>query len=299
SDGNLLAVGTGSDATCLGSNLFRIQLIDLNSNTEDWLSGHDCPVTSLDFNSDGTKLVSSDSVDLVIIWNTIDKTILKRRETGIEQSVEWNPDNDVILTQNEAGILIRDQEFNNISVQGNPNEKITRASWNTQGNKIVYSNSNGVISIWNTATNVIEVSLSHHNSAIAALDWNPVNDTIASADVDGLINLWDASTGEIVASLSTETAIHDLGWSPDGQTLASAGEDGFVHIWTIQKTYDEIQPTFTEVISFDYQAAVFALAWSPDGTKLAYGGKGIDGENGQVEIADVSELPQTTATDNP
>ncbi len=60
-DGSLLAVATGADSGCLGEEVFRIQLINLTLTSEEWLLGQGCPLLSLDFNSDGTKLVVSDS----------------------------------------------------------------------------------------------------------------------------------------------------------------------------------------------------------------------------------------------
>jgi WD40 repeat protein len=68
-----------------------------------------------------------------------------------------------------------------------------------------------------------------------------------------------------------------------------------VRIWILQNSNDQSKPILTELTVFDYGAPVYVVTWSPDSSTIAYGGEGVSGEDGRVEISDIELNPNTAA----
>lgn len=297
STGELVAVALGKPQTepCYNNpDYYVIRLLNSDGSLHQELRRHACAITSLAFSPDGSQLLSFDLGGIIVLWDVISgEQILETEATYPWQKVAWNADaSSVLLVEtNTAFLRYFPYESGYLSLAIGPKtgiaDRLTGGSWSSDETRIAVSSNDGSVNIWDVNTtrrSQILYRFPGHISAVKAVAWQPIENSnlSASGDAEGNIKLWDAETGiEAMTITAHSGAVNELVWSPDGQMLISGGDDGFVRIWQIDAD------SGTELAAFDYEAPVYAVAINPDGTQIAYGGQGIDGQNGEVVIADL------------
>lgn len=129
----------------------------------------------------------------------------------------------------------------------------------------------GIIRVWDAATNaLVRVLVGHEGAIYQALSWAPDSKTLASGSVDKTVRLWDVNSGKLLRVIQEPTGeVRAVAWSPDGKLLAwgSVSVPGTIRLWSAEKA--EIVRSLQEDSS-----QIKALAWSPDGKTLGIGSLG-------------------------
>lgn len=193
-------------------------------------------VNAVALSADGTRALSGDSNDEIILWDVASGQIIRTMtgHTGDVQAVTFLPDQRRAISAGaDSALILWDLETGEALRQYGP-----------QG-----PNSDG------------------HNKVIFDLALNPDGSVFASASGDERILLWDVATGEIVREiLDQKEAVRSIAFSPDGLSLLTSGVSGRVYLWNVADG--------TLIRRFEgHTSTVFDVAFSPDGRFIATGGR--------------------------
>jgi WD40 repeat protein len=167
------------------------------------LMGHTQRISSLSYNSDGTKLYSASHDQAFRVWDTVSGKCLRvfASHTLPVSGVAVSPGDKLVASA--AGRLQADR----------PDE--------------------GEVLVWEASTGEIVHRLQGHRGRPAALAFSPEGHRLATAGWDTEIKLWDLASGQEVLALRGHTdGIMALAFSPDGELLASGSVDRTVRMWS-------------------------------------------------------------------
>ena len=189
SDGQRLAA-TGKDNT--------ITISDANNGKQLLtLEGHTAPVVQLQFNPNGTQLVSAseNGEDGVIIWDSMTgKQVRVLKEAGPVLGLAFSPDGKYLATGGQDRMA----------------------------------------AVWDARTGQQIFSMIGHNRAVFAASFMPDGSRLATASGDGTVKIWDAKNGKELLTLFGHTGrVFSLAISPDGTRLATAGQDGISRVYLL------------------------------------------------------------------
>ncbi len=223
-DGRFLAIG-GQDQD--------VHIIDiLTQETTAILSGHRWIVDSVDWNTDGTRLVSSSSsAQQVFLWDMSTHTLISAIEIGDPWGVDFGNDNRIAV--GGFGLFV----FPSYLDVGDPQNRIP---------------------------------LRYADAYIGSLRWNRDNSRIAfgtqtpTANVS-TVNILDVSTKELIRTIQTsEEGIYGIHWSMDSSLIVTQSLSGNIHIWNADS--GNLESTFLSIPNI-----IGDPDFSPYGGRLAYG----------------------------
>ncbi|NMO16946.1 TIR domain-containing protein [Pyxidicoccus fallax] len=139
---------------------------------------------------------------------------------------------------------------------------ISRAEFHPDGTRVIATNSDGRVRIWDAASGRTRVTLSGHTGAVRSARFNPEGTRALTASKDGTARIWDVASGELLATLSGHTdAVWDARFSPDGSRIVTASRDGTVRTW------DAASGRPLLILTRRHEEAAFAM-FSPDSTRV-------------------------------
>jgi len=172
------------------------------------LTDHTSAVNSLDFNSDGTKLVSGSDDKTVKLWNIGNSGILS------------NP-----ITLNKHTNAVYAVKFS------------------LDGKFIASGSKDSKIKIWDVNDGGALIhTLTEHTGMVTCLSFSPDGKTLASGSHDGPIRLWDMENGGTAIGLfrGHTRMVNSIDFSPDGTELAS-GSNEIMKMEKLEKETEELQ----------------------------------------------------------
>ncbi len=285
-DGTQYAIGGGTPPCNLDDKTgYGIKIYDgTTSEIITTLLGHSCPVSSLAWSPDGTKIASASSVigEPILIWDVKTGqliTELQGSELG-GNSLSWHPDGTriagIILSPTTTGMAYLWDTATNIMTTREPLDggaptPVSEVKWSPDGRLLATIRSkDGIINIWDAQTLTLMETLStNHTNHVYSLEWSPDSQSIATSDKDGNIIITDVNSG-LALALTSPGRIPQIAWNPDGRQLATVNPDIGVEIWDVT--------TQQRIEMLSYEGRPYTVAWSPDGTQLIYGGWASEGD---------------------
>jgi WD40 repeat protein len=204
------------------------------------LRGHQATVTDVDWNSDGTRLVSSGNWDeLVILWDMTTHQQIQAVNVGQVFSVAFSP-NDQKIAVGGSDLRIFPSTLDSGTEQ-NSYQHFTTLSIGT-------------------------LAWSHDSSRIAfgtQVFPSVINPNI---EVFSQVVVVDGSGAELSRFTTEDQTLYDIGWSFDDTMLTTSSIDGSVRVWEassgrLLESYNSGMTQYGLDVSF-----------SPYGGRLAYGG---------------------------
>ena len=176
-------------------------------------SANTLPITTLEFSSDGTKLLSANQQGFIDVYNssTGDREQLSRslfasnaiRHTYRFSALAFSSDGKTFATSGRDG----DQRFDDAEIQ-----------------------------LWNADTGHLLHTFNNPGLWVDLLVFSPDGKTLASADKRwwNKIFIWDMENYRLLSIIAAgNSTIKALQFAPDSITLASGHTDGSVHLWDI------------------------------------------------------------------
>lgn len=199
------------------------------------LSDHNNYITSINFNQDGSKIISS-SFDLTIkIWDTETGKILNIfQDNNYINYVTFNSNGDKILYVTNLGLIKILDIINNVCLNTHfeDNLDITSVNFNNNETKIIIGSSNGNIKIWKLETDEI-ININIGNTLfLPNLVFNSDNTKFASSE-NLTINIWDSNTGDCLNKLVGHNA-STISFNDNDNKIISLGFDRLIKIWNLE-----------------------------------------------------------------
>ena len=182
--------------------------------------------------------------------------------------LDWSCQNQLAVCLNNIIYLMDMQTYNNTKLyHAYDCESITSIKFNKEGDKLIFGNIIGQLSVWDLNKQKEINSFTTHNDRIAALDWK---DVVISGSRDHQIIASDfrLENPSIAVFKSHLSEVCQLKYSSfDNKTFASGGNDNKVLVWSLHNTIP--------IMSERHSSCIKALAWSKTQHNMLYSGGGI------------------------
>jgi WD40 repeat protein len=236
------------------------------------LRGHEQPVSSLAFSTDGRLLATASWDNSIRLWDLQAKTLL-RLLPGHEDSitnVKFSPDGRLLASSSKDGtILLWDTAAwtsHPLKFEEGWQKKIVREiAFSPDGRALAAAGDDGMIRVWNIEDGRLTHVWRAHNNKIQGLAFGPDGTLLASASEDTTIRLWRIADWTEVRELAGHTkGVWQASFSPDGRFLVSASDDRTARVWDVATGRQVTEPIVQE-------RAAWSADFSPDGKIIAIG----------------------------
>lgn len=164
---------------------------------------HNDSVSSVEFNFDGTKLISAGDDGCIKIWDVEDNLnslqIIEAHQNfisniAIDQSFNYivsaSEDNTIKIYSNSAGEFIH-------TLKGHI-DYVKAVDISADGLYTVSGDDSGKIFVWETKTGEILYELNYHRDYIRSIDFSPDAKAFVVACDDRTVSLWETSSGKLL-----------------------------------------------------------------------------------------------------
>ena len=261
-DGSLLAV-----ASTIG-----IWLYDAETGAEKaLLTGHTNHVVSVNFNSDGTLLVSGSRDNTVRLWDVATR-MLKATLTGHEgtvNSVDFSPDDTMVASgSNDNSVGLWDVATERRKATLWHSQDVNSVQFRPDGNTLASAGDDNLVRFWDITTLTQKATLDFGYDDVYSISFSPDGTTLAAGAEDHFATLRDVGTGTLIAALKPEQGqgeVHHVGFSRDGNTLACSSPDGTLRLWDVatrteNATLIKIPSNYIRSVSFNRDSTTLASA---------------------------------------
>lgn len=232
------------------------------------LASHTSGVLSLSWSPSGEKLASGSKDHTVKIWRascgSLERTLVGHSDWVA--AVDWSSSNGLASGSFDRAVRVWDPDSGELRQLLQDRARIVTLAWAPDGYRIaagLAESQSNWISIWDTNSGELLMSLEGHDDWISAVAWSSANN-IASASLDQTLRQWDGTTGAQISNFEANTGlIYMVCWSPDRSQFASVTVEGEIVIW---------DPATARVIrAMRSPYAGYSLAWSKVDPILAVG----------------------------
>lgn len=255
---------TGAVAAAIADGTIRVWRDGIGG-TSTTFNGHVDVVSALDFNGDGSLLVSGGRDNDVLIWDVAsgERLLTLNGHTGAIRDVAFSPDSTQIASAAEDGTV----RIWNVTtgaqerfINADPTRVLT-VDFSTEGGLIASGGRNGRVRLWQVSDGTNIRDFAGHAEEIRSVQFSPDGELLASSSTDNNIILWRLSDGSVVHDLDSERDVFSLAFSPDGSLLASGDRNNDIRLWTVATGVQER-------ILTGHVGWVFGVSFSPDGSTL-------------------------------
>jgi WD40 repeat protein len=227
---NGIAVFSPDGLKLITANMSKaIKIWDNQGNAILTLNGHRNEIESASFNTDGSRIISSDWAN-TIIWDGRDGKILK---TLPGSRGSFSPDGSTIITYRQKSLNVWDAvHYKKLAIMQGYAEHVYSASISpAEGNLLMVSEDHKARILDGSNGKIMYVLNDAGYDAI----YNNDGSMIVTTSVRHSINLWDALKGTLIDSLKGNTGMTwSINFSPDGKKVINASEDHTARIWDIE-----------------------------------------------------------------
>lgn len=258
---------------------WKLRLFDASSGAE--RPGFPVVGTTLAFNADGTRFVTSAADGTGRIWNaaTGAQVLSLIGHTRDMSSATYSRDGSVIVTASRDGTArvwnaLTGAEIAVLKGHAPSVSALPKATVNADGSRVVTATGLGYARLWDTTRSREAVKLGPYENWINRAVWSPDGQQLAIAlnsNKVRLISSGDTATESILAipdrspDQPQQPFTKDVAFSPDGKLLAAAYEDWTIRLWSTE-THQVLGVLQSPLGNIKH------LTFTPDGTRLLAAG---------------------------
>jgi WD40 repeat protein len=198
---------------------------------------HKATVTALDFNGDGTLLVTAGDDGMVRVWEPryfSEQAAFLGHDPPV--TAAFRPDGRQIFSADPGGLKFWDPARNPF-VTRLPHgvSNVAGVAFSPDSRRLAVATQAGDLEIWEPAERRAVVELRALDKELCAVAWQPRGTVVAVAGTDGKVRLRDGGDGKEIRTLAGHGgAVRCLAFSPDGTLLASGGDDFVIRLWDVR-----------------------------------------------------------------
>lgn len=135
-------------------------------------------------------------------------------------NLDWNPDGTKLVSVSgyENFVYIADMMTNtHLTTFSGHTNVVGIVDWSPDGTKIASGSID--IKIWNSA-NGQELRTLTPSTQPYSMEWRPRSNHLVVGEFDGSVRIWDTDTGLVLETFQAIGPVYDVSWSPDGSRLA-------------------------------------------------------------------------------
>ena len=234
---------------------------------------NDNGVLAVDYNPDGTSLVSGQNDGKVKLWSIsprdstkVVRAIALSGHKALVWGIAHSPDGSIFATASEDNtIKIWDRQGELLKTIEANQDGVRSVAFSPDSKLIASGGLDNTIKLWNLQGQLL-ATLNGHNRAVLGIDFSPVTEDktyrFASASLDKTAKVWHIKqerqlTAEVEAELKDhQEDLRGISFSPDGETIATAGGDRSIKLW-------QRDGTLLKTI-FGHDKAVWQVNFAPD-----------------------------------
>ncbi|RWS00487.1 F-box-like/WD repeat-containing protein TBL1XR1-B isoform X1 [Dinothrombium tinctorium] len=231
-------------------------------------------VSSIDWNSEGTHLVTSCCDSYVRIWDSEYKLAAKlSQHTGSVMVSKWNANGNYILSGGiDSTAIIWDVNSSKVMQKFEfHSARVIDVDWQTN-TSFASCSSDKRIHVCELGCDQPIKTFRGHKEHVNAIRWDRNGRLIASGSGDNTLKIWSMPDEKCILDLTEhEGEVYAVEWSPPNGSaspnvnlLASGSFDGTVRLWDVERGES------LHILS-GQGASVYSIAFSPDGKYLASG----------------------------
>jgi len=245
------------------------------------LQGHEGPVISVAFSSDGRRIMSGSSDMTVRVWNTetFEELLRKRRE--FVSCVAYSPDGRQIAIGGHDSIRIWDAKTLSQQAFFQHEGEVNAFAFSPDGRRVVSGSWDGTVRVWGLTGAQIQRVSHEHEFPVRWATLSPDGRRIVTNPVGldpsrpdrSLVPIWESESGRFLGFLrGHESAVASVAFSPDSQRVVTGAFDWTVRVWDAE-TLEELLVAFGDA----ELGLGDCVTYSPDGQRIASGGKNAVG----------------------
>jgi WD40 repeat protein len=239
------------------------------------LTGLGQPVTSLDWNGEGTRLIGASMLQSYgLIWDPVSQEIRLRLagSTSQRQRLSWLGSTRLLAVSPESGIALWNLET--ALRQGPPGgSRAGRATAGDNSGKLAFNTTAAPtrVTLWSPTVSSKQPPTGFETPAAATVaQWSRDGSALAVGDAQGGVTLTALPLTKPTTLAAHRRSVTAVAWHPEGKTLITGSEDGSLAL---------LSPSpWRKVVSLLGSVSVESLSFSPDGNRLAVGGPGGRGD---------------------
>ena len=228
------------------------------------LWGHKAKVTSAMFSPDpeGAYIVTASDDHSAILWSvaTGKALLIISNFNSLLVQAAFSPDGSKIVTASGDGEA-RLWDISSVLNPGAGDEKtlvwdaatvggsflfqdpspLTGAVFSPRGDQIATSSWDGIMRLWDVASQKEIRSFHGHTTAISRAAFSPDGLHLITSSHDGTARLWSVATGQSVAVFRGQgKSINAAAFSPEGTRAATVSDDGTAFVWDLTKGFERL-----------------------------------------------------------
>jgi WD40 repeat protein len=201
------------------------------------LGGHLAGVVRVNYNRDGSRLVTASKDGTARIWDVASgkQVALLKGHTDEVWSVDFSSDGSRIVTASDdkTARVWNAASGKQVALLKGHQGIVKDADFSPDGSRIVTASDDKTARIWDTALGKQVMLLQGHQGAVNSANFSPDGSHIVTASRDKSARVWDAVSGKGADLKGHHDSINRANFSPDGDRIVTASRDDTARIWDI------------------------------------------------------------------
>ena len=201
------------------------------------LSGHEYPVTAINFSSNGKFLASASNDKTIKLWdlenNTLVDTFTEHKKSV--NSVSFSSKDKLLVSgSTDKTVKLWNQTGKLLKTFSKPTDTVSSVTFSPNGNMIAAGSYDRHIYLWYLNGTLVN-KFTGYKSEIASVKFSPDGNTLASASWDNTIRLWDIRDAKQLQVLTGHTnRVTSTIFIANSKLLISGSTDGTIRLWNLK-----------------------------------------------------------------